>query len=156
MGKSAHLLELNRVVLCGDAGRRQECSARQLRITEQHFYETDGGGVGALMDWLDVHQHATVWKRAAGVFTRVLSQPQLYVEGNHRTGALLMSYLLVREGQPPFVLTVDNARNFFEPASLIKKRKKHGLDNLLKLPKMTKRLARQFEEQADNCYLQVD
>ncbi len=156
MGKSTRLLELNRVVLCGDDSRRQDCSARQLRLTEQHFYETDGGGVGALMEWLDVHQNATVWRRAAGVFTRVLSQPQLYVEGNHRTGALLMSYLLAREGRPPFVLSVDNASHFFEPATLIKKRKKRGLDNLLRLPKMTKRLARLLEVQADNSYLLKD
>jgi hypothetical protein len=105
------------------------------------------------MDWLDLHQHVTAWKRAAGVFTRVLSQPQLYVEGNHRTGALLMGYLLAREGLPPFVLTVENARQFFEPATLIKKRKKQGLDNLLRLPKMTKRLAQLLEVQADTGYL---
>jgi hypothetical protein len=153
VGKSRLLLELNRIVLCGEDSRPQDYSARQLKFTEQHFYEADGGGVGALMDWLDLHQHVTAWKRAAGVFTRVLSQPQLYVEGNHRTGALLMGYLLAREGLPPFVLTVENARQFFEPATLIKKRKKQGLDNLLRLPKMTKRLAQLLEVQADTGYL---
>jgi hypothetical protein len=156
VGRSECLLELNRIVLCGEGGRQRDCSARQLRITEQHFYEACGGGVGALMDWLDVNRHVSVWRRAAGVFTRVLSQPQLYLEGNHRTGTLLMGYLLAREGLPPFVLTVDNARYFFEPASLIKKRKKHGLDNLLRLPQMDKRLARLLEDQADSGYLLKD
>jgi hypothetical protein len=156
MGKSERLLELNRIVLCGEGGRPHECSVKQLKITEQHFYEADGGGIGSLMEWLELHQHLSVWRRAAGVFTRVLSQPQLYLEGNHRTGALLMGYLLAREGLPPFVLTVDNARHFFEPASLIKKRKKHGLDNLLRLPKLVKRLARLLEDQADNGYLLKD
>ena len=92
----------------------------------------------------------------AGVFTRVLSQPQLYLEGNHRTGTLLMGYLLAREGKPPFVFTVDNARHFFEPASLVKKRKKHGMDTLLRLPKMIKRLARLLGEQADDGFLLKD
>lgn len=156
MGKSVHLLELNRIVLCGDNSRPHDCSAKQLKLTEQHFYEADSGGVGALMDWLELYQHISVWRRAAGVFTRVLSQPQLYLEGNHRTGALLMGYLLAREGLPPFVLTVENARHFFEPASLIKKRKKHGLDNLLRLPKMAKHLARLLEDQADSGYLLRD
>ncbi|MGB7933225.1 MAG: hypothetical protein WCH04_13550 [Gammaproteobacteria bacterium] len=156
MGKSERLLELNRIVLCGEGGRQRDCSARQLSITEQHFYEADGGGVGALMEWLDLHRHISVWRRAAGVVTRVLSQPQLYLEGNHRTGTLLMGYLLAREGLPPFVLSVDNARYFFEPASLIKKRKKHGLDNLLRLPKMVKRLAGLLEDQADSGYLLRD
>jgi hypothetical protein len=156
VGKSKHLLELNRVVLCGDDSRQDDSSQRQLEITAQHFYAAEGGGVGGLMDWLELHRKDAVWKRAAGVFTRVLSQPQLYLEGNHRTGALLASYLLAREGRPPFVLTVDNARHFFEPATLIKKSRKHGLDKLVKLPKMTKRFARLLEDQADNGYLLQD
>ena len=156
MGRSDRLLELNRIVLCGEDDRREKCSARQLKITEEHFYADNGGGVGSLMEWLELHQHATVWRRAAGVFARVLSQPQLFLEGNHRTGALLVSYLLAREGLPPFVLTVDNARHFFEPATMIKKSRKHGLDKLLRLPKMTKRLARLLEDQADDHYLLRD
>lgn len=153
MGQSERLLELNTLVLCGCGGERPECRKGTSGANEQHFYETEDGGVGALMEWLDLHRNDSVWKRAAGVFTRVLSRPQLYMEGNHRTGTLLMSYLLAREGRPPFVLTVDNARLFFEPATLIKKRKKHGLDNLFRLPKLTKRVARLIEDQADHHFL---
>jgi hypothetical protein len=153
LGESERLLELNALVLCGDSSHQPEPSGVRAAANARQFYETEAGGVGGLMEWLDLHRKDSVWKRAAGVFTRVLSRPQLYVEGNHRTGTLLMSYLLAREGRPPFVLTVDNARLFFEPATVIKKRKKHGLDNLWRLPKLTSRFARLLEEQADSHFL---
>jgi hypothetical protein len=153
-GKSRQLLEINRVVLCGErVNGRKDANPGQSSNTEQHFYTAPGGGIGALMEWLELHYKDCIWKLAAGMFTRVLSQPQLYIEGNHRTGALLMSYVLAQRGQPPFVLTVENARHFFEPAALIKKRKKHGLDQLLRLPKLTKRFARLLEDQADGDFL---
>jgi hypothetical protein len=54
-------------------------------------------------------QARIAWKRAAGVYVRTLSEPELFIEGNHRSGALVMSYILAREGYPPFVLTAENA-----------------------------------------------
>ena len=104
------------------------------------------------MDWLDVHQHTTVWRRAAGVLppsesAAVVSRGQ----SSYRRAAHELS--AGREGKARFVLTVENHSHFFEPATLIKKRKKRGLDNLLRLPKMTKRLARLLEDQEDNGYL---
>jgi hypothetical protein len=153
MGNSGCLLELNRLVLCGRDEQHNNCSSNHLKATEEHFYEADGGGVEDLMHWMKLHRRDRVWKRAAGVFAHVLSEPQLYIEGNHRTGALLMSYLLAGEGRAPFVLTVDNAEHFFNPATLIKRTKKRGLDNLLRLPKLTKRFARLLESQANESYL---
>jgi hypothetical protein len=44
-------------------------------------------------------------RRAAEVYIYILSEPQLFIAGNHRTGALVLSYILAREGRPPFVLT---------------------------------------------------
>lgn len=153
-GASPHLLELNRLVLCGEQDGRDKLRAeRHLQSAEQHFYTADGAGIGGLVEWLEVHRGDNVWKRAAGLFTWMLSQPQLFLEGNHRTGALLVAYLLARHGQPPFVLTVDNARYFFEPASLVKKHRKRGLDALLALPKLTRKFARLLEQQADGVFL---
>jgi len=152
VGQSERMLELNRIVLCGGSENNNNCSKSQSKATRKHFYE-DMDGVADVMEWLDIHRNDNTWKRAAGVFTRILSQPQLYLEGNHRTGALLMSHLLISDGKPPFVLNVDNAVHFFEPASLIKKRKKRGLDKLLQLPMLTKRLAKQLKRDADKTYL---
>jgi len=45
---------------------------------------------------------------------------------SHRTGVLVMSYILAREGRPPFVLTVENAKAYFDPSTLIIKTRKHS------------------------------
>ncbi len=142
VGHSHWLLELNTCVLCGqDVERRKEFSIH-IASTEQHFYEQEGAGIGGLMEWLAHHRGENVWFRAAGVYVYILSRPQLFIEGNHRTGSLIMSYLLAREGQPPFVLSVENAKAYFDPSTLVKDSRKHSLDMLITVPKLKKRLAR--------------
>jgi hypothetical protein len=153
IGNSGCLLELNKIVLCGPHRVDHDCEESHLEATKQHFYGANGGGVGDLMEWLAMHREEKVWRRTAGFFTQMLAQPQLFIEGNHRTGALLMSYMLASEGHPPFVLTVDNAKAFFDPATLLKNTKKHGFDELLRLPKLTKRLARVVKDTSDDRYL---
>ena len=100
------LLEINTTVLCGsDPGRRLEF-AEHLEATEQHFFNEAEGGIKDLYNWYSAHRNESVWKRAAGVYVRILSKPQLFIEGNNRSGSLIVSYLLMRAGRPPFVLTV--------------------------------------------------
>jgi hypothetical protein len=149
----AGLLELNHIVLCSrDPNRRRE-HLKHIQATAQRFYTQDEFNINDLLRWHREHAHESAWKRAAGVYVRVLSQPQLYIEGNHRTGALLMSYILSRDGKAPFVLTVENARAYFDPSSLVKETKKTATTLLMKLPGMKKRLARFLESQADPQYL---
>jgi hypothetical protein len=101
------------------------------------------------------HAHESAWRRAAGIYVRILSRPQLYIEGNHRTGALIMSYILGRAGKAPFVLTVDNAKAYLDPSTLIKEMKKTATNMLMKLPRMKKRFARFLEDHADAQYLET-
>src|SRR5262245_56546128 len=104
MGQLRRILELNALVLCGTSLVRREAYARHLEATEHRFYEEPGGGIKDVVESY-VANNGTVWERAAGVYVRTLATPQLFIEGNHRTGALLMSYVLLREGEPPFVLS---------------------------------------------------
>jgi Fic family protein len=83
----------------------------------------------------------------------MLSQPQLFFEGNHRTGALVMSYLLVQDGKAPFVLTVDNAEAYFNPSTLIKETQRTRGAVLAKLPRMKKRFANFLQHQTQNANL---
>jgi hypothetical protein len=153
LGNSNRLLELNTLVLCGtDKDKRKEFAAH-IAATERHFYEKAGGGIGALMEWLHRHNGGDVWKRAAGAYVQILTRPELYIEGNHRTGALLMSYMLAREGRPPFVLSVDNAKAYFEPSTLAKGSKRQGLDMLMLVPGFWMRLADLLKSTADPSYL---
>ncbi|MGZ8995054.1 MAG: hypothetical protein ACXW3P_00940 [Rhodospirillales bacterium] len=138
VGNLKHLLELNTLVLCGEDPSARRLAARHIAATEQHFWDQRGGGVRDIVEWHERHRKETVWQRAAGVYIRILSEPQLYIEGNHRTGALVMSYLLVREGRLPFVLTVENARGYFDPSTLITKTRKSSLAMLIRMPKTKK------------------
>jgi len=120
MGNLKQLLELNTMVLCGVSAERRAAHAGHVAATEQRFYDDRDAGIEDLMHWYALHADEPVWIRAAGVYVRVLSTPQLFIEGNHRTGALMMSWVLARQGQPPFVLSVDNAVAYFKLSAAIR------------------------------------
>ena len=86
---------------------------------------------------------------------RILSKPQLFIEGNHRTGALVMSYLLLRDGKPPFVLTVDNAEAYFDPSTVIRDIRKSSPAAIFRLPGIKQRFAKFLRAQADARYLRA-
>jgi hypothetical protein len=149
----AGLLELNHLVLCGlDPTLRLEYH-QHIVATRRRFYEQEPYSIDAILRWYHKHASESPWKRAAGVYVRILSHPQLYIEGNHRTGALIMSYILARDDQAPFVLTVDNAQAYFDPSTLIKQTKKTATTLLMKLPHMKKRFAYFLKQQANAHYL---
>lgn len=152
-GKHKYLLELNNIVLCGpDQSQRTEFG-QHLKATESRFYDEPGGGIEDLVEWRARHLGDSIWKLAAGAYVRSLSKPQLFIEGNHRTGTLLASYILLRAGQPPFVLTVENAAAYFEPSSVIRNTSKLGPMGLFRLPGIKKRFAKFLQQQADAGYL---
>ena len=89
---------------------------------------------------------------AAGVYIYILSEPQLFIEVNHRTGARVLSYILAREGRPPFVLTAANAKAYLDPSTLITETRKHSL-RAFRIPKIKRYFAKFLKEQSDQNYL---
>jgi hypothetical protein len=149
------LLELNHIVLCGlEQEVRQEYQTH-IEATAQRFHTQEEFNIDDILRWYYRHENESAWKRAAGVYVRILSQPQLYIEGNHRTGALIMSYILMRDGKAPFVLTVDNAKAYFDPSTLIKTTTKTTTTLLTKLPRMKKLFAEFLREQTHAAYLRT-
>jgi hypothetical protein len=55
LGNSNGLLELNTRVLCGTDEAQRRAYTLHIKSTERRFYEQDGGGVGALMEWITRH-----------------------------------------------------------------------------------------------------
>jgi prophage maintenance system killer protein len=154
MGNSHLFLELNHIVLYHSATISVEENKSQFKATQDHFYDVKDGGIGTLMEWLALNRSDNIWKKAAGVFTHLLSQPQLFLEGNHRTGSLIMSYLLMRQGHGPFVLSYENAKHFFEPAELTKKRRKKTLvDEFIHLPKQARKFAKLLKDEQHQKHL---
>lgn len=149
IGDSACLLRLNHLVLCGEgAEQRPDCRA-QVGATAERFYDQGDGGIEALSLRVRDLSSESVWRRAAGVYIQILSQPQLFIEGNHRTGALIMSWLLANEGRPPFVLSVGNAKAYFDPSALVKNARKRTLKMLLERPKLVRRFADLLKAEVD-------
>ncbi len=152
-GKHKYLLELNNIVLCGPDQELRAEFAQHIKATYNRFYEEPGGGIEDMVEWRANHLSESVWKLAAGLYVRALSRPQLFIEGNHRTGALIASYVLLRGGKPPFVLTVDNALAYFDPSTVIRNISKLGPIALFRLPGVKSRFARFLEDQTNPCYL---
>ena len=153
MGNLKYLLELNATVLCGTDPQNRTEYARHRQTTEDRFYDERDGGIQDLVEWYELHLQYSAWMRAAGVYVRLLSRPQLFVEGNHRTGALAMSYILIREQEPPFVLSPGNAPAYFDPSLVIRDTEKQGLAMVFRSPGVIKRLAGFLVEHADPAYL---
>jgi hypothetical protein len=93
--------------------------------------------------------------RAAGVYIRMLSEPQLFIEGNHRTGALVMSYILARDGKPPFVLTPLHAKPFFEWSTLFSTKRKSGFLLRWQMRRLRHQFAAFLVTQADPRFLRA-
>ena len=145
-GSSPYLLDINRLVLCGSSTARRRRYAPHLEATERRFYDDRDGGIANLVEWVKDHTHTNVWERAAGVYIRILSKPQLFIEGNHRSGTLVISYVLGSAGLPPFVLSPDNALTYFGPSALITDTHKSSLSMLFRMRPVRKRFARFLQE----------
>ncbi|MCB1063361.1 MAG: hypothetical protein KDN20_10625 [Verrucomicrobiae bacterium] len=153
-GESMHLLELNRIVLFGNDRANMTEYEGHLDETRAQFYnDASGGSIRALVNWYQDHHHTSVELRAAGLLIHVLSQPQLFIEGNNRTGALLMNYVLLRHGFAPLIVTIDNAKDFFELAARAKSLRKGTLSGYFPLLGLRRRLTKLIHEQAEDLYL---
>ena len=137
----------------GDTARRADY-ARHLSATERRFYDLRGGGIRDVVEWLAAHRGDAPRERAAGLYVRILCHPQLFIEGNHRTGALLMSYVLLRDGEPPFVLSPDNAAEYFAVSTALRSTDRRGPVALLRLPSLRQRVLSLVSRHADARYLQ--
>ena len=104
-GNSAQLLELNHIVLCGRSPETRAQAAGHIEDTRRHFYEVREGGIGDFSDWFQRHRGTSAENLAAGCFIRIVSRPQLFIEGNQRTASLVVSYIMARHGLPPLVVT---------------------------------------------------
>jgi len=115
------MLELNIIVHFGIRPESRGKYDGFIKHTEKRFAAL----FPSLMEWYERHEHRedNPYKIAAGLYVRVLAHPQLFVEGNHRTGSLIISYYLLIKGRDPFVLTPDNAVEFFNLASDVKFKK---------------------------------
>lgn len=142
------LLQLNHLVLLGKGYNPREFG-RHITVTRQQFFVNFQRYVKPIRRWYRKHETANPFKVAAQVYVGVLSQPQLFQEGNHRTGSLIASGILLQNDCPPFVLTRQNAVAYFDPSTEIKFTDKRSIRGKLRLPKY-RREFREFLQRNSN------
>ena len=152
-GQARRLLDLNRIVLYGERSPRVRAHARALDTAERHFYESRAGGVGDLVEWYERHRTLSPSRLAAGLYLRLQCSPQLYIEGNHRTGALILSHVLMRRGRPPFVLTPALAGEWFALTPELQRLNRHGAAAILQGRRLQRCLADLIRRLADPRHL---
>jgi hypothetical protein len=141
IGNSKWLLELNFVVLCGHAQDERERWSDLLTSTSDRFYDPHGGDVASLVEWVGDHRKSDIWTLAAGTYARVISHPQLFVEGNHRTASLIVSLMLGSKGAPPFVLSPSNVSALISISNRIEAIDKRKFFQTLRLGSIVAELA---------------
>ena len=141
-----HMLEMNHIVLCGTDKHLRSEYYQHITATRRKFNEN----IVYIMKWCKKHNKDSTKKIAAEIYVAILSQPQLFIEGNHRTGTLITNWMLMKNGFPPFVLNTDNAIAYFEPSSEIKMTSK---TNKFSLPKYNKTYRKFLEHYLDKKYV---
>jgi hypothetical protein len=146
------LLQLNHLVLLGK-GYDPRAFGRHIAVTRHQFFDNFRRYVKPIRRWYRKHQTENPYKVAAQVYLGVLSQPQLYQEGNHRTGSLIASGILLQNGCPPFVLTRQNAVAYFNPSSEIKFTDKRTINGKLRLPKYQRDFRDFLQQNVNEAYV---
>lgn len=146
------LLELNHIVLCGTDRRTRLEYHSHILETRKTFHK----GVRLAQKWVEEHSgDGKPYTCAAGFYAMALSQPQLFIEGNHRTENVVLNYLLISAGEPPFVITAANAFDYLELSGKIKfSDKKKITRGKWAIPGLRKAFIHFLKTEADSCYLQ--
>lgn len=114
-----HMVMLNNRVHYGTDGVLMAEFASAIEANAIKFHDN----VEPVAAWYEKHasrgDHPL--KLAAETYVAILGQPQLFIEGNHRTGSLIANWINLQAGLPPFVLSVDNAIAYFAPSAEIKR-----------------------------------
>ncbi len=146
------LLQLNHLVLLGRGYDPREFS-RHISFTRRRFFDNFRQYVKPIRRWFRKHETENPYKVASQVYVGVLSQPQLYQEGNHRTGSLIASGILLQNGCPPFVLTRQNAIAYFNPSSEIKFTDKRTIRGKLRLPNYQQEFRKFLLQNVNQAYV---
>jgi len=111
------LLEMNHLVLCGTGKEERIHYYEHLVETRKNFHTR----INPIREWVLANRNVDKpYKLATGYYTRQLSRPQTFLEGNHRTGNIILNYLLVSKGVAPFIISKDTAKPYLDLSGDIK------------------------------------
>lgn len=146
------LLELNHIVLCGTDKATRTQYYSHLEETRRSFLRQ----IKPIRDWvLRKRKDTDPYELATGFYSRQLSRPQLFLEGNHRTGNIILNYLLISKGSAPYIVTVEDALHYLDISGDIKYTENGNyLDTALRMPGHRKRFRSFLKRHVDERFLQ--
>jgi hypothetical protein len=114
----SEICELNDLVHYGTNLRLRQEYHRAIAATAEKYYKN----LVPIRKWYKKHMDGEPHplKVAAEVYVAILGHPQLFIEGNHRTGSIIASWIGMHYGHPPFILSPENAIAYFKPSAEIK------------------------------------
>jgi uncharacterized Zn-finger protein len=149
----SEMLELNNLVHYGVDYELRFQYHKAILATSDKFYSQ----IEPIARWYKKHMKGEPHplKVAAEIYVAILGHPQLFIEGNHRTGSMICSWISMYYGHPPFVLSVDNAIAYFKPSAEIKKfADKSTWRGRQRLPKYRRCFKEFWEENIDRKYVE--
>ncbi len=133
------MLEINATVSRGSDPTRRLEYAQHLAATEEHFFNNASRAASRTCT---TGTARTAVNRSGSVRPgcTYASSASRSCSSKATTAAVrcIVSYLLMRAGLPPFVLSLENAEGYFNPSSVIRNSAKHGVKALYELPKIKK------------------
>ena len=150
----SEILELNNIVLYGlNLDLRLEYN-QAIQANSEKFNRH----IDPIEKWYKNHMRVEPHplKVAAEVYVSVLGYPQLFIEGNHRTGNLICNWISMYYGHPPFVLNPKNAVAYFRPSKEIKRfADKSTWRGRARLPKYRTCFKKFWEQNVDSRYVRI-
>ncbi len=145
------LLELNHIVLCGTDRDTRAQYYQHLQETRNSFLSR----IKPIKEWvLKKRKEKDACALATGFYSRQLSRPQLFLEGNHRTGNIILNYLLISKQSAPYIVSVDDAHTYLDISGDIKfTDNDNTLDTALRMPGHRKRFRAFLKERVNDGFL---
>jgi hypothetical protein len=151
---TSEILELNNIVHYGfNLPLRLEFNKAIMANSEKFSYY-----IVPIEQWYRKHMkdEKHPLKVAAEVYVSMLGFPQLFIEGNHRTGNLISNWISMFYGHPPFVLSPSNAIAYFKPSKEIKRfADKSTWRGRARLPKYRTCFKKFWEQNIDDKFVEV-
>lgn len=111
------LLELNHLILCGTGHKKRIEFHKYILETRSRFYKR----IPQIMKWYHKAEKKMIPESLATAFyIKILSNPQLFIEGNHRTANILINYILAARERGIMILNRKNAHEYLEVSGSIK------------------------------------
>ncbi|MFA5373870.1 MAG: hypothetical protein WC354_06800, partial [Candidatus Omnitrophota bacterium] len=110
--------------------------------------------IGPVWEWYRRHESSPPVEKAAGLAARMmLSQPNLFEDGNHRSAAVVMALILLKEGNAPFIPNKSNIKALLSITGAIQSLKRDSFVHILPLLIYQGRLGRFLDNNTSEAFL---